>query len=349
MQPGKIFLLLPAWNPGSGIIRIVEEAGAHVAQVVIVDDGCNETERGHIQRCLTDAKVTLLVHDTNKGKGVALHTGVSHCLARMNERDFILTMDSDGQHDPDDIPKFKNLLAEEEDVHFVLGERLEDFRMPFKSRIGNGFMRFLFRAQFGGKIHDTQTGFRLLSAKFARHFLSTVEPGRYETEMDMLILASRTLESIHSVPIRTVYFDNNRGSKFRPLIDSYNIIKLFVSYGAVSIASFGFDYLIFIVLTWLLEVPYLASNALARLFSAIFNFLGHRGFSFKSKRRLATQAVKYVLAVAAALTLATVLLYLFVAGLGISEYVAKPLVDGLVFCINFFVLSRFVFRERLDT
>ena len=349
MQPGKILLLLPAYNPGSGIIRIVERAGAHVSQVVIVDDGCNESERRHIQRCSAVAKVTLLVHDTNKGKGVALHTGVRHCLDRMDERDFILTMDSDGQHDPDDIPKFKNLLAEEEDVHFVLGERFDDSRMPFKSRIGNSFMRFLFRAQFGGKIHDTQTGFRLLSAQFARHFVSAVNPGRYETEMDMLILAFRTLTRVHSVPIRTIYFDNNRGSKFRPLIDSYVIIRLFVSYGAVSIASFGFDYLMFIVLTWLLGVPYLASNALARFFSAIFNFLGHRGFSFKSKRRLATQAVKYVLAVAAALSAATVLLYLSVAGLGISEYVAKPLVDGLVFCVNFFVLSRFVFRERLDT
>ena len=348
MQPGQIFLLLPAWNPGSRIIQIVEEAGAHVAQIVIVDDGCNDPERALIQRCLANPKVTLLEHDMNKGKGAALHTGIIHCLSRMNERDFILTMDSDGQHDPDDIPKFKNLLAEEEDVHFVLGERLDDSRMPFKSRIGNSSMRFLFRAQFGGNIHDTQTGFRLLSATFARHFVSNINPGRYETEMDMLILASRTLEKIHSVPIRTVYFNNNKGSKFRPIIDSYNIVKLFVSYGAVSITSFGVEYLIFIVLTWLLGVPYLASNALARLFSATFNFLGHRGVSFKSKRRLAPQAVKYVLAVAAALTSATVLLYLFVDGFGVSEYVAKPLVDGLVFCINFLVLSRFVFRERLD-
>ena len=345
MQPGRIYLLLPAYNPGSGIIRLVESAGAHVSQIVIVDDGCNGTERRHVQRCSAVAKVTLLVHDTNKGKGVALHTGVRHCLDRMDERDFILTMDSDGQHDPDDIPKFRSLLAKEEDVHLVLGERFEDSSMPFKSRIGNSFMRLLFRAQFGGRVHDTQTGFRLLSAPFARHFVSAVRPGRYETEMDMLILASRTLTRVHSVPIRTIYFGNNSGSKFRPIIDSYVIIKLFVSYGAVSIASFGFDYLIFVVLTWLLGVPYLASNALARFGSAIFNFLGHREFSFKSRGRLTTQAVRYVLAVLAALSAATVLLYLFVAGLGVSEYIAKPLVDVLVFCVNFFVLRRFVFRD----
>lgn len=348
MQSGRIFLLMPAYNPGSGIVRIVKEALPHVTRVVIVDDGCNETEKIYLRKCSEDDHVTLLVHDANRGKGVALHTGINHCLARMDdERDFILTMDSDGQHDPDDILRFKDLLtSKEENVHFALGERLDDSRMPIKSRIGNSFMRFLFRMQFGGQIHDTQTGFRLLSAKFARHFADVIIPGRYETEMDMLILASRVCKHIHTVQINTIYFDNNKGSKFKPIMDSWIIVKLFAMYSAVSIASFGFDYLAFIILTYLLEIPYLLSNVLARFFSAVFNFLGHKGFSFKSKKHLGPQAVKYALAVAATLMLATTLLYLCVAGLDIPEYIAKPLVDGVAFCINFFVLGRFVFRER---
>ena len=346
MQLGKIFLLLPAYNPGREIIQVVNEALPHVAQVVIVDDGCNEANKTHLQQCAMANKVALLSHDANKGKGVALHTGISHCLDRMEEQDFILTMDSDGQHDPNDIPKFKALLAKEKNIHCALGERRDDFKMPWKSRIGNGFMRFLFRAQFGGKIYDTQTGFRLLSASFARSFVARVKSGRYETEMDMLILASRTLQAIHSVQIKTIYFDKNRGTKFKAIIDSYSIVKLFVKYGAVSIASFVFDYLAFIVLTYLLGVPYLAANALARVLSAIFNFSGHKGLSFKSKGHLAAQAMKYAMAVASTLMLATVLLYLCVAGLDMPKYIAKPWVDGTVFVINFLVLSRFVFRER---
>ena len=125
-----IFLVVPAYNPGGSIIEVVRKALPHVAQVVIVDDGCDAAERAYLRQCLTDEKVTLLVHDFNKGKGVALHTGISHCLAGMQEDDFILTMDSDGQHDPEDIPKFKHLLAQEGDVHFVLGERFEDGEMP---------------------------------------------------------------------------------------------------------------------------------------------------------------------------------------------------------------------------
>ena len=134
-----IFLVVPAYNPGGSIIEVVRKALPHVAQVVIVDDGCDAVEGAYLQQCLTDEKVTLLVHGFNKGKGVALHTGISHCLAGMQEDDFILTMDSDGQHDPEDIPKFKHLLAQEGDVHFVLGERFEDGEMPIKEQTWQQF------------------------------------------------------------------------------------------------------------------------------------------------------------------------------------------------------------------
>ena len=346
IKPPAIFLVVPAYNPGGSIIETVRKALAHVAQVVIVDDGCEAAQKALLQQCLTDARVALLAHDCNKGKGVALHTGISHCLARMRKDDFILTMDSDGQHDPEDIPKFQQLLAQEGEVHFALGERREDGAMPAKSRVGNSLARWLFRAQFGGKVHDTQTGFRLLSAAFAESFLARVRPGRYETEMDMLILASHTLPAIHSVEISTIYLHDNRNTKYRAVADSYNIAKLFIKYGAVSIASFAVDYLAFIVLTYALELPYLLSNVLARCLSTIFNFTGHRRFSFRSQGRLAGQAMRYALAVVTALTMATMLLYLCVSGLGIPKYLAKPMVDAAVFLMNFLILSRLVFAER---
>lgn len=341
-----IFLVVPAYNPGRGVIEIVRKALPHVAQVVIVDDGCDKAEKAYLQQCLTNARVTLLAHESNKGKGVALHAGVSHCLAGMNEGDFILTMDSDGQHDPDDIPKFRRLLDGNKEVHFALGERISSPKTPIKSKIGNGLARWLFRVQFGGNVQDTQTGFRLLSVAFAKSFAARVKPGRYETEMDMLILASHTLPAIHSVKVRTIYLDNNKNTKYRAIADSYNISKLFIKYGAVSIASFCIDYLAFIALTYVLEIPYLASNALARFVSTVFNFSGHRLYSFKSQARLTMQAARYALAVATALALATALLYLCVDGLGAPKYLAKPAVDAAVFVMNFLVLSRLVFSER---
>lgn len=341
-----IFLVVPAYNPGPGVIEIVRKALPHVAQVVIVDDGCNAAEKAYLRQCLANERVRLLAHESNKGKGVALHTGISHCLARMNEGDFILTMDSDGQHDPEDIPKLKHLLDGDKEVHLALGERVSSPEAPIKSKIGNSLARWLFRAQFGGNVHDTQTGFRLLSAAFAKSFAARVKPGRYETEMDMLILASRTLPAIHSVEVRTIYLDNNKNTKYRAIADTYSISKLFIKYGAVSIASFCIDYLAFIALTYVLEIPYLASNVLARFVSTVFNFSGHRLFSFKSQARLTMQAAHYALAVVTALALATALLYLCVDGLGAPKYLAKPAVDAAVFVMNFLVLSRLVFSER---
>ena len=262
--------MVPAYNPGRIIIDVVGKALPHVAQVVIVDDGCDEAERAYLRQCLTNEKVRLLAHDFNRGKGVALHTGISHCLAGMQEGDFILTMDGDGQHDPEDIPKFKQLLAQEGEVHFALGERFEDSAMPAKSRIGASLARWLFRALFSSKVHDTQTGFRLLSAAFAKSFVARVKPGRYETEMDMLILASHTMPAIHSVEIRTIYLDGNKNTKYRAFADSYSIAKTFIKY-----INFGLSNLRFSPRAVGRRLAIYASAALAG--TALFIWLHHLG------------------------------------------------------------------------
>ena len=136
-------------------------------------------------------------------------TGIGHCLDRMSAGDFVLTMDSDGQHDPEDIGKFRDLIVERPNVELVLGERLDIRAMPVKSRIGNSVVTALFRLQMGTAIRDTQTGMRLLSQPFAQRVYAEVRPGRYETEMDMLILAVHSLARIDTVEIRTIYLDGN--------------------------------------------------------------------------------------------------------------------------------------------
>ena len=339
----SIHVVVPAYNPGEIIIDVIERARCHADSVVIVDDGCDAEHRAHLERCSVHSGVSLLTHANNRGKGFALMTGIGHCLERMQASDYILTMDSDGQHDPEDIAKFRALLSKRPNVHFALGERLDTRTMPVKSRIGNSVATALFRLQMGTSIHDTQTGMRLLSKPFAQRVHDEVRPGRYETEMDMLILAAHSLARIDSVAIRTIYLDGNSATKFRALADSWRVLARLVRYTFVSIASFLIDYLLFVLLAYVAGVPYLAANVAARVVSAVANFTGHRVFSFRSPGRTLPKATRYVLAVALALSMASVLLYVAVEHLAIEGFIAKPFVDALVFLINFAVLSRFVF------
>ena len=337
---------MPAYNPGEVIMGVVEKAIKHADAIVIVDDGCDSENRAHLERCRHHPGVTLFRHPVNRGKGFALMTGIGHCLDHMGAGDHILTLDSDGQHDPNDITGFKALLAEDSNVHFALGERLDTRAMPVKSRIGNRAATALFRLQMGTSVRDTQTGMRLLSKPFAQRVRDELKPGRYETEMDVLFLAAHSLARIHTVEIKTIYIDGNSASQFRPLIDSWRVLARLVRYMLVSIASFVIDYLLFVVLSQLVGVPYLAANVAARILSAAANFTGHKLFSFRSPGRTLLKAARYVLAVALSLSVASALLYMAVEWLGIGSLIAKPLVDALVFLFNFAVLSHFVFRGR---
>lgn len=340
-----LFVVIPAYDPGEILLDVVAGVRAFSSRIVVVNDGSRPDQGPVFSRLGDYPEVTLLTHATNQGKGAALITGITHCLGIMPDDGHIITIDSDGQHDPEDIKQFTDYLAGHGDVDFAIGERRDDARMPVKSRLGNLLSRFFFRLNFGEGVHDTQTGFRMLSKKFAQLFVQAIKPGKYETELDMLILAQRRLGKIHTVPVRTVYYGNNETSKFKPISDSARIIKLFLVYSTVTVASFVVDYLFYLMLVFGMDVDYIQANVAARILSASFNFLGHKYFSFGVRRDMVGQAFRYALAVFNALLLSSILLFLIVEMFGIGRVIAKPVADSLVFVINFIVLNKLVFHR----
>jgi len=339
------YLVIPAYNPGAVVLNVVADALPFVDKLILVNDGCDAENLALLQQCARHPHVELLHHAQNQGKGQALYTGFHWCLESMRDSDFILCMDSDGQHLARDIPRFQDLARRENGLNFAMGERREDERMPWKSRLGNAAMRTLFRLQYGGDVHDTQTGFRLLSPAFARKCMARIAPGRYETEMRMLILAVRSFGHIPSVTIDTLYFADNRNSKFRPLRDSYQVMRLFLDYLLISALSFALDYLLFVALVAFLGVGYLWANALARTCSVAFNFTAHKRYTFDHCASWSTGVLRYIVVALNTLLLSSALLHFFVHWGGMNQLTVKPVVDVLAFVLNFFLLSRLVFRE----
>jgi len=335
--------IIPAYNPGEIVTNIVSEVSKYVDLVIVVDDGSDADNEKYLLQCATIENVQLITFPFNQGKGYALLAGLREAVKY--SPDYIFTIDSDGQHNPEEITKFKQLIAtSDQSYDLLIGTRQMAIEMPLRSRIGNVFTAKLFNALFKKPIADTQSGFRVLSANFAKDVVANISPGRYETEMRMLIYAVETNRTLGNLGIETIYFDENKNSKFRPLKDSLRVLGPLSKYTGVAIASFLLDYTVFLLLSYLFGVYYIFSHVISRICSGTFNFFSNRYLVFKSRSKKLPEGLRYIGAVLFSLSFTAILLYCLVDILGASRALAKPAAESAMFLVNFFILNRFVFR-----
>ncbi len=341
----RIIVLIPAYKPGealTGLSKELKERG--FGEIVIVDDGSGEEFAARFDE-LKQMGCRVLAHDINRGKGRALKTGIADIVSQFDDIVGVVTADADGQHLVRDIVCVAQMLNEWQDT-IVLGSRAFCGEVPLKSRMGNAITRGVFNFLSGQRIRDTQTGLRGLPGNSLDKLVSL--PGeRYEYEMNMLLEASRLNLKLKEIDIETVYINNNSGSHFNPLKDSWRIYKRIIMFGASSLLAFGVDFLVFTLITlWVtgterLWIPVVS----ARVISSIVNFSVNRHviFSKKDKQNLRRHLIGYY-------TLAAVILILNYAiisalsAVGLNLYVAKALTEILLFLLSFFVQRRVVFK-----
>lgn len=209
----EIIALIPNYNEARHITDVVRRTLAYVPAVVI-DDG--STDGSGAAAALAGAKV--LVHPTNQGKGKALNTGYDYALQRGVAA--VITLDADGQHDPDEIPDFiAAFRAGQGDL--IIGQR-SFAEMPSKNQFGNRTGSFLLGLAMGRPVPDNQSGYRLLS----RAVLAQVRPSstRFEAEVEILLRAQMAGFRLAWIPIKTIY--NDTKSHFRPLHDSALFLRM---------------------------------------------------------------------------------------------------------------------------
>ena len=214
--------VVPCYNVASFCADVVRGSADFSNQVLAVDDGStDETPRrlGEIESTRS-GRVRLLTFASNRGKGVALIEGIRTALLDPRVA-VIVTLDGDGQHRPEDIPRL--LAAWRDGADLVIGARGFVGNTPPRSRIGNTLIRAFLRLLYPACPADTQSGFRALDRSFAEQVVRRVAGARYETETHMLLLAMDDGHPIATVPIPTIYSDGNRSSHFRPLRDSARI------------------------------------------------------------------------------------------------------------------------------
>jgi glycosyltransferase involved in cell wall biosynthesis len=342
MKKKGLFATIPVYNPGEIIQQVVHKTLNHIDNIILIDDGCDQENKRIIKQLSQHKSITLLTHKVNQGKGFAIHTGIEHALKQGAKT--IILLDSDGQHRPEELLRFIS-FADNNDFQLVVGTRTEIDKMPLRSKIGNVSMAKIFGFLYGQKLKDTQSGYRMMSAEFARKFLDNVKAGRYETEMQMLIYAAKSKISINEIPITTQYFDGNSNSKFRPITDSLRVLGSFAKYSGVGFLSFLIDYTLFITLTSFFGVYFLTSHIVSRIFSGSFNFFANKKYVFNHLQSTKTAFIKYLVAVAVSLSISSLLLYIFVDAFTFKTTTSKIFAEASTFLLNYYILKHFVFRQ----
>lgn len=343
----RIALVIPAYEPDAALTRLIAKLKPHwPGPVLVVDDGSSKSAEPVFVRA-EQLGATVLRHESNLGKGRALKTAFHACLTKFNGLIGCVTADADGQHLPEDILRCAGELLRTPH-QLILGSRdFADQSVPWKSRWGNRVTCAVMRLFAGIPLADTQTGLRGIPAEFL-HCLLQVEGERYEYETNMLLAAKREGLEIRSIPIRTVYLEQNRTSHFRPLRDGLRIYLLFFKYALSSLTSSAVDLLLFtLFVSWFRGVTsggyILIATALARVLSAGINYTVNSRLVFE-RRMSKTSGAAYFLLCAAQMAASAVLVTLLFGVARWPEPLCKVLVDTVLFFASFQIQNRWIFR-----
>ena len=204
-------VIIPTYNNAGTLKDVLSRTLAQGLPIVVVDDGCTDGTR----EILSGFKdVTVIAHPKNQGKGAALKTAFRWALEKGYA--YAVTIDSDGQHYPEDIPE---LLKAKGERTIVVGSRTTRGANAGGS-FANRFSNFWFTAYTGIRLTDTQTGFRL----YPLHDLPSlrVVGNRYEAELSLLLFSA--WKGLRLVPVQVrVNYPKDRVTHFRPFQDFMRI------------------------------------------------------------------------------------------------------------------------------
>ncbi|MCM4169021.1 DUF2062 domain-containing protein [Arenibacter sp. H213] len=214
MQQLKCCVIIPTYNNPKTLKRIIEGVLQYTTDIIIVDDGSTDNT-AEILMEFTELKQ--LHYPNNKGKGFALKQGFRMALELGYH--FAITIDSDGQHYPDDIPVLINALNQEKDknVLFIGARNMGQEGVPKKSSFGNKFSNFWFWVETGNKLQDTQSGYRLYPLTELKSL--SLYTNKFEFEIEIIVKAAWNGILVKNVPIKVHYDAAERVSHFRPFTD----------------------------------------------------------------------------------------------------------------------------------
>ena len=206
----KIIVCVPAFNEANSISDIVQKSKKYANQVIVYDDGSKDDT----YEVAMSAGATVIRNQENNGYGVAIRSLFQ--AAKEQEADIMVTLDSDGQHNPDEIPYLIERLKQGFDI--VIGSRFlrndDKEKVPRFRSLGIKTITKLTQTGTSSKITDSQSGFRAYG-KDALSKINLFEDGM-AVSTEILLRANEKKLSITEVPI-TINYDIENTSTHNPI------------------------------------------------------------------------------------------------------------------------------------
>ncbi|HME61002.1 MAG TPA: glycosyltransferase family 2 protein [Candidatus Binatia bacterium] len=191
----EVSIIIPVFNEAETLASLIEKIRAlrlPRTEIIIVDDGSTD---GSADIAL-NAGTSVIRHPYNIGNGAAVKSGIRGARGK-----FILLMDGDGQHKPEDIPK---LLAEASNYHMVVGARGKGSKLRFHRYAANLVYNLLATYVTRFKVQDLTSGFRVLSRRDAQRFIDLL-PNTFSYPTTLTLAFLRSGYSVKYIPIQSLY------------------------------------------------------------------------------------------------------------------------------------------------
>lgn len=209
---------IPVYNNAGTIRDVVARVEAVTNDLLVVDDGSTDLD---VAKALPGIETIRLPR--NQGKGAAILAAAAVLAPR--GYDYMITLDADGQHYPEDLPRFIPEM-ERNDWTLLIGAR--DFsvpNVPDSSKFGRKLSNFWFYLETGKRVSDSQSGFRAYPLRYLVKIPCSTK--RYNAETELLTRCAWANLELRDIPIRTHYLPpDERISHFRPFMDNFRISLL---------------------------------------------------------------------------------------------------------------------------
>ncbi|MBL0342738.1 MAG: DUF2062 domain-containing protein [Bacteroidetes bacterium] len=209
----KVCVLIPTYNNSTTLQQVIEGVLKYTQEIIVVNDGSTDATSTILKEYTSIKQIS---YASNKGKGWALRTGFRYAVVQ--GYDYAITIDSDGQHFPSDLPAFIDKLINVGPCLIIGARNMNQSSIPGKSSFGHKFSNFWFWVETGIKAPDTQSGYRLYPVKLLKGMKFITR--KFEFEIEVIVRAAWKGIQIESVPVSVYYAPSGeRVSHFRPFTD----------------------------------------------------------------------------------------------------------------------------------
>lgn len=194
----KCCVVIPTYNNAKTIEGVIQSTLEYCDDVIVVNDGCTDGTKEIIEKY---PQLIVVTHEVNQGKGMGLRNGFKKAVD--SGFDYVISIDSDGQHYPSDFIIFLNKIEEKPGSLIIGARNMTVENVPAKSTFGNKFSNFWFWAETGIKLPDTQSGYRLYPVqRLKKIWLFTT---KFELEIEVIVKAAWRGIPVIPVPVSVYY------------------------------------------------------------------------------------------------------------------------------------------------